>query len=99
MTIVEFRLDLGSLAQDLRYHPETADPAVLETTSFLMPVRFSINGIELLQGVGPDLKHPDPWVPLPVLGFATHVLEALHEMGPHSTREVSLTDGGTLYLA
>jgi hypothetical protein len=99
MTLAEFRVDEQSLKKDLRHSPETADPAVLGETYFVMPVRLSINEVELLQGIGPKARNSDPWLPLPVLGSATDMLEGLQEMGLHGTRKISLAGSGTLYLA
>lgn len=52
MTTVDFRLDEASLAEDLQHSPESANPAALEETYFVMPVRLCVNGIELLEQSG-----------------------------------------------
>jgi hypothetical protein len=49
MTTVDFRLDEASLAEDLQHSPESANPAALEETYFVMPVRLCVNGVELLE--------------------------------------------------
>jgi len=82
-----------------------------------MPVRFCINGAELLElhasgnrdvfivpphGEAQRVQLPyeeRAWLRLPLLGFATDMLQALQEMGMHGTQKVSLAGSGTLHLA
>jgi hypothetical protein len=49
MTIVDFQLDEASLAEDLLHSPEKANPAALEETYFVMPVRLCVNGVEMFE--------------------------------------------------
>ena len=111
MTIIEFQLDEESLKQDLNHSPEKTNPAALEQTYFMMPVRFCANRVELLgqQNASqtkvfiPHPEHglretyimnePSRWCVLPLLGFATHGLQALSEIGENAMRKVSIADG------
>ena len=90
--ILDFRLDEDVLAEDRRSHPSAAHPAVLGTTYFRMPVRFSVDETELL-----DTSH-DVWLQQPLLGFATHMSLALDL--PHSTGAATclVAGAGTLRL-
>ncbi len=98
MTALQFQFDGQSLTQDLGYAPERANPAVLEETYFIMPVRFCIDDIELFEQSRPHPDERNSWLPLPVLGFATHALQALREIEPNSAKQVSLAGCGTLSL-
>lgn len=56
MTTVDFRLDEASLAEDLQHSPESANPAALEETYFVMPVRLCVNQVELLELPGREKR-------------------------------------------
>lgn len=49
MTTVDFGLDEASLAEDLQLSPESANPAALEETYFVMPVRLCMKDVELFE--------------------------------------------------
>jgi hypothetical protein len=49
MTTVDFRLDEAGLVQDLKQSPETANPAALEESYFVMPLRLCVNRVELFE--------------------------------------------------
>jgi len=57
MTTIDFQLDEAILAEDLQHSPEGASPAALEETYFVMPVRFCINGVELLEQPGREKRN------------------------------------------
>ncbi|HEY8207309.1 MAG TPA: hypothetical protein VIG99_07500 [Myxococcaceae bacterium] len=90
--ILDFRLDEDVLAENRRGHPSAADPAVLGTTWFVMPIRFSVDETDLL-----DTSN-NVWLQQPLLGFATHMSLALNL--PHSTGAATclVTGAGTLRL-
>lgn len=69
--MLDFQVDERVLAEDRGHAPAAADPAVIETTYFTMPVRFSIDDRELFQ------RPSGAWLPQPVLGFATHLARSL----------------------
>jgi hypothetical protein len=83
---LEFRLDELSLREDIECEPGSADSAVLETTYFMMPVRFSIEDTELL-GLGDD-----PWSELPLIGFAT-LLRETADLADGQTRRLCFAAG------
>ena len=88
---LEFHMDQRVFAEDRTHDPAGTDPAVVETTYFMVPVRMSIHGAELLR------TQTTAWVPEPILGLATHlvlVLEALRTRGA-ATCSVG---GGTLHF-
>jgi hypothetical protein len=85
MMVVDFKWDQEVLKKDLAASPVSADPAALEETYFVMPVRFSVDGVNLLS-MSADQAHS-----LPLLGFSTHVLQMLEHM--------QSTDEGRVYLA
>jgi hypothetical protein len=117
MTTVDFRLDEASLVEDIQHSPESANPAALEETYFVMPVRLCVNGIELLEQPGRAKRNvfigadeqglrqtqlPDEtscWLPLPLLGFGTQVLQALNETKPGREQKLNLAGGGHLVFA
>lgn len=75
--------------------PEAAPAAAIEHTYFVVPVRLSIDGEELLAYPG---VHPD-WRPLPVLGFASQLLNAVAGLEHGQSGTVTLEDGGLLSIA
>jgi hypothetical protein len=82
MTSLEFDIDEGALAKDLEFSPETASPAALEETYFEMPVRFSANGVQLLEVRGSSSP-----ISLPLLSLASYGREQISAL----TRDVSWT--------
>jgi hypothetical protein len=90
--ILEFRVDESALAEDRRHDPAGADPAVVETTYFTMPVRFCVDHVDLL-------KTPSGvWLPQPLLGFATHLSLALHNLRSTGVAICSVADAGALHF-
>ncbi len=68
--------------------------SAIEHTFFVVPVRFSVAGVDLL-------AYPDvyaDWRPLPVLGFASQLRRTVMELEPGQAGTVSLEDGGALKL-
>ncbi len=64
MTRFEFQIDRRVLEEDRSMDPGTANPAALEETYFIMPVRLEVEGHELLASPEPG---GDPWMHLPLL--------------------------------
>jgi hypothetical protein len=58
--ILQFQIDEGVLAEDRWRNPAGADPAVVETTYFRMPVRFCVDGAELF-GIARTFDGPRRW--------------------------------------
>src|SRR5262245_20776714 len=90
MVILDFAIEEYELVQDRQYSPLTADPGVIETTYFMMPVRFCIDGTELLE------TPTSAWVAQPLLGVATHLVYALRTLRSTGAAIYSVADGGTL---
>jgi hypothetical protein len=91
MIQLAFDVDASEIAQDLSADPLNAHPGVVEETYFLAPVTFVVDGRNLLAIRG--MRHR-----LPVLGFATDMLEALNQLRPNEERQVALAGGGSLTL-
>jgi len=89
--ILDFQIDEKVLAEDRQQSPAAADPAVIETTYFTMPVRFSVDGRELFQ------TQSSACLPQPVLGLATHLVLALDALRSTGVAKCSVA-GGTLHL-
>jgi hypothetical protein len=87
---LDFQVDETVLSDDRQYNPAVADPAVIETTYFTMPVRFSVDDAELLETPGSF------WLPQPVLGFATHLGQSLDTLRSTGAARCSVADAGTL---
>jgi hypothetical protein len=90
--MLDFRLDEDVLDEDRRSHPSAADPAVIETTYFMMPVRFSVGETDLLKSSN------DVWLRQPLLGFATHMSLALSLLRSTGVATCSVAGAGTLRL-
>ncbi len=91
MITLHFDAEARALAEDCSLDPVHEDPAVLEETYFVVPVTFRVDGHDMLGA--PGAVHP-----LPLLGFASHMLEALAKLGQNDIRQVSLAGGGGLRL-
>jgi len=89
---LDFQLDEHVLAEDRRSDPAAADPAVIETTYFTMPVRFSIDERELLQASSAV------WLPQPLIGLAAHLLLSLDVLRSAGSATCSVAGAGTLRL-
>lgn len=87
---LSFQVDESVLSDDRRYNPAVADPAVIETSYFTMPVRFSVDGTELLE------TPSGFWLPQPVLGFATHLDRSLDALRSTGSARCSVAGAGTL---
>lgn len=87
---LDFQIDENVLAEDRQHDPAAADPAIIETTYFVMPVRFSTDGKEVLQ------TQRSEWLPQPVIGFTTHLALAVCELGSTGVATCFVDDGGTL---
>ena len=92
MMVIDFEVDHGVLEEDLRASPVTADAGALEETFFVMPVKFVVNGADLLTLSGQQAHA------LPLLGFSTHMVRALDEMHSTDERRVYLAGGGDISL-
>jgi hypothetical protein len=90
MVILDFQVDENVLTEDRQYNPTIVDPGVIEATYYMMPVRFRIDGKELLQ------TPTTAWLPQPLLGFATHLVYALRTLHSTGAAIYSVADGGTL---
>ena len=91
MTVtLDFQVDESVLSDDRRHNPAGADPAVIETTYFMMPGRFSVGDTEILQ------TPSGPWLPQPVLGFATHLEQSLDALRSSGFVSCSVAGAGTL---
>lgn len=87
---LDLQVDEAVLSDDRQYNPAVADPAVIETTYFTMPVRFSVDDAELLETPGGF------WLPQPVLGFATHLVQSLDALHSTGSARCSVAGAGTL---
>ena len=90
MITLEFKIDEAEWQSDVAASPTTANPAALEQTYFVMPVRFTVQGKELLgiPGVG-------PWQRLPMLGLAWGFGRVAH-LSTGDKVNLSLAGGGNL---
>ncbi len=88
--ILEFQLDESALVEDRRHDPAVADPAVIETTYFTMPVRFSVDNKEMLN------TPRSAWLPQPLLGLAMHLSQALRNLRSTGVATCSVAGAGTL---
>jgi hypothetical protein len=71
MITLDFRIDEQEFANDLASDPSGANAGVLEETYFVCPVRFCVDGCELLS-LSAD---GTPWRDLPLLGMAWGIRE------------------------
>jgi hypothetical protein len=94
MIRIEFQVNELELANDRKYDPAAAPAAALEATYFLMPVRFAVNSTELLA----PKASSEPWLPLPLLGFAFHLYLAMAGIERDGERLVSIGGAGDLRL-
>lgn len=92
MITLDFEVDHGVLEEDLHASPVTAEAGVLEETYFVMPVTFVVDGADLLTLPGHQARS------LPVLGFSSHMLQALEQMPSTGQRRVYLAGGGDISL-
>jgi len=92
MITLDFEMDQHVLEEDLRASPVNADAGVLEETYFVMPVKFVVDGTDLLSLPGHQAHS------LPLLGFTTHMLQALEQMAYTGQRRVYLAGGGDISL-
>lgn len=92
MTKIHFELDEMALAADAECAPAGADPAALEETYFVMPVRFEISGVDVLALQGGVAR------PLPLIGFAIDLLSALEPLESGQRTDVYLAGGDELSL-
>jgi hypothetical protein len=90
MTEIDFLIEERVFAEDLTFDPSSADPAALEETYFIMPTRVRVGEVDLFT----SNANASPWHPLPVLGFATHLLEALRKCPPDTAGAIFLAGGG-----
>jgi hypothetical protein len=92
MTELDFIIDDRVLLEDLPFSTRSAEPAAVEETYFIMPVRMCVSGVELFR-LNPT---GSPWLSLPVLGFAAHLREALGKIRSDVQSSLSLAGGGRL---
>lgn len=92
MTIIDFSIDESAIEEDVANSFETVSPGALEETFFVMPVRFCVGGVEMLQLPGTE----SVWLPLPIFGFAADMLEALESAEGNQEKRVYLAGGGHL---
>jgi hypothetical protein len=92
MITLDFQIDEDELAADLAASPEAANPAAVEQTYFVMPVRFAVGETDFLAFPGVY----DRWRPQPLLGIATHLVLALQAIKPGQPSRCNVADGGRL---
>lgn len=92
MIRLDFEIDERALVEDGQFTPATASQAALEETFFVTPFRFCIDGIELI-GVRGRSTHP-----LPLLGFASHLHQAIKATRAGEAKRCYLAGGGDLLL-
>jgi hypothetical protein len=93
MIRLDFQVDDREFRDDAQQDPLSATAAMLEETYFLTPVRFSVHATELLAP-----SSANPWLPLPLLGFATHLHAALTTIADGAEATISIGGGGSLQL-
>ncbi|MGH9426162.1 MAG: hypothetical protein ACRD2L_07660 [Terriglobia bacterium] len=108
--LLEFKINERVLNDDISTGLATASAAELENTYLLMPVRFAVQGQELLQLPvpsriflqGQDGKsevHPtpaSPWLQLPLLNVARTGRAKVELLQPGTVAVYSLPEGGNL---
>ena len=92
MVIFEFKIDENSLADDLKANPISANPAALQETYFEMPIRLSVNDVELFEFPG---SH-NPWLRLPLLDVATVGIEKVKRLKSEKNSTYYLPGGWEL---
>jgi len=89
---LDFQLDADALAEDRQSDLSAVDPAVLETTYFMVPVRFSVDETELLA------TSSGVWLEQPLLGLATHMSLSMGILRSTGEATCSVAGAGTLRL-
>jgi len=88
---LDFQIDQDVLEDD-RASAAAADPAVVETTYFVVPVRFAVDGRDVL-------RMPDgTWLRQPMVGFSTELASSVEELRVRGSSECTAADAGTLRL-
>lgn len=101
MIRLEFQVDAPTLAEDTREDLRHVDAAVLQHNYFDFPVRFTVDDVELFEGVvqdGPVLRPrnqdaSNPWWWLPILHLASVGLDRVKEAGQRGYAECTLPGG------
>jgi hypothetical protein len=96
MILLDFKMSPMSAADERQYAPESADPAAVESTYFIAPVRFTIDGTELF-----ELPHDagNPWLLLPVVGIAGVLGGIVRRLRGGETIMYSIPGTGRLHLS
>jgi hypothetical protein len=95
MIVLAFQPDEAAIGEDAAAAPENARAAVIEEMYFVLPTRFQVTGVDLLEypGVYPA------WRPLPLLGFAPGLRRVTTAIDDGQTDGIALRDGGVLFVA
>ncbi|MCC6161767.1 MAG: hypothetical protein IT182_00255 [Acidobacteria bacterium] len=92
MIVLEFKVDEAELTRDLSESPNSANPAALEETYFVMPVSFVVGATNMLAFPGAN----ETWYPQPILGFAVHMAGAVLQLKHGESSTCHVADGGRL---
>ena len=90
---VSFEADEHTLLEDLAFQPHKADPAALQETYFVFPIRFLMNGVNLFTTKdGSTLQ-------LPLIGFSSALRRGVQQLANSDTCSVYLAGGGQFLLS
>lgn len=92
MTVIEFRVYENRLSTDPMSDIYGEDEAVLETTCFLMPVRFTVRNDEVLG------TPENPWREMRLIGFATLIHSAVTELHRGESRTLYFESCDLVFL-
>ena len=92
MITLDFDARRWDSRDDAEASPVSSDPAAIEETYFLVPFRFEIDGVELLEGGGHGRL-------LPLVGFACLLRQALEAARSGGPARLFLAGGGELRLS
>jgi hypothetical protein len=93
MIKIDYLLDENSFEDDLKQSPESENPAAVEETYFVMPIRMAVGETELLQL---PKTNNNPWLSLPLLGFTTDIFRVVNGDTAPKDQEIYLAGGGQL---
>ncbi len=95
MITLQFGLDEHSLILERERDTVDVHAGILEETGFLTPMRFAVDGLELLALEGSDAASLD----LPLIGFASHLFGRVSSLEDGSSKKLHLAGGGALNFA
>lgn len=71
MIIIDFVIRESSFSRSDNQSISIVSAGTIEETYFLIPIRLTVNGVELLGGTSSsDKASSSPWLEIPLLGFA-----------------------------